>query len=290
MYQIWLGSEEALEAHHARRNAVTAKFGDAALLKLQCDSDDDDNKYDGFRWPNPVGYEVQDSVAVITVSGGTESATTWLSRLYGIPTYQDIRFRLMEAYEDAQVKSVMLRLDTPGGYAKGAFALSEFIDSYNKKIKPVISFTDGEVASAGVAYGSAAAGIFADQYAMVGSIGAVAVFMEFSQMLKQNGINVKVARSAPYKAVPNRYEKLDEKGEEILNEMVMRGHNQFVDVLSKNIGISVEQINKNIANGKMFTAQEAVSLGLAQGVTTFEKLVATMHAKYQNTTTTAARS
>jgi signal peptide peptidase SppA len=280
MNEIWIGTEASFHLWSEKYEALRAKYGAPSLAilqaKMQSNNDDDETKYNGYRWPNPVGYEVIDKVAILTVADGTESKTSWITRVLGIPTYEDIRYRFMEAYEDANVTSVLLLLDTPGGMAKGAFALSEFIASYNNNIKPVVSFTDGAVASAGVLYGTAASALLADPYAEVGSVGAVVVFMEMTDMLKQIGIKVKVARSAPYKAVPNRYEKLDEKGEEVLEEMVMRSHNQFVAALSKNLGMSADDINKNIATGKMFAAPEAVSLGLAQGLTTFEKLVASI--------------
>lgn len=293
MNEIWLGTEDSFNKYIEMREALRVKYGAPSLaaldIKLQNNDDDEDTKYNGYRWPNPVSYEVSGNVAIIGVSGGTESKTDWITRLLGIPTYEDIRYRFMEAFEDTSVNSVLLLLDTPGGMAKGAFALSEFVAAYNNNVKPVVSFTDGQVASAGVLYGSAASALLADEYADVGSVGALIVFMEISQMLKQNGVNVKVARSAPYKAVPNRYEKLDDKGEEVLDELVTRSHNQFVAILSKNIGLSADTVNKNIATGKMFAATEAVSLGLAQGLTTYEKLVATMNAKYQNNSTSAAR-
>lgn len=293
--KVWIGTEDSLHAHAAKYAAIREHAGPIELLRHivapkkpaavkagSCDDEDDD-------YPNPVDYQLAGNTAVITVTGGTENRTTWWTRYCGIPTYQDIRDRMIQAYDDQAVKSVLLSLGTPGGYAEGAFGLAEFITMYNKNIKPVVSYTDTSVASAGVLYGTAASALFADKYAMVGSIGAVIMFMDMSGYYKEMKIIPTVFRSAPYKAVPNAYEGLTKEGTEILQERVDMWHGRFVEQLSANLSLDAAAINKNIANGKMFDAEVAVSLGLAQGITTFEKLVATMNTKYQNINASAAR-
>lgn len=296
MNQIWFGDQHSFDSHADKYRAVCERFGSAELMRRARkrakldngygpDSEDDDED----ECPNPVGYEVMGNVAVLTVKGGTEDKSSWITRFLGICTYQDIRERMLEASEDGNAASLLLSLDTSGGIATGAFPLCEFIALYTNRIKPIISFTDTSVASAGVLYGTAASAMFADPYAEVGSIGAVAKFADMTGYFKQLGIVNTVFRSAPYKAVPNRYEPLDAKVREILQGEVDKWHIRFVNQLNVNLGISVDAINKNIANGKMYDAPDALSLGLVQGLTTFEKLVATMNAKYQTINASAAR-
>ena len=291
-HQVWFGTEEALNAHAHRYMMIEKTVGSMALLRhtirpagvdlRSCDDDDD-------WYPNPVTYELVGSVAVLGITGATENSSSWVTRYLGIPTYQDIRDRMVEAYEDQNVKSVLLYLNTPGGHAIGAFGLAEFIENFNKNVKPVFAFTDTQVASGGVLYGTAAAGLFAHEYSNVGSVGAVIMFMDLSGYYKEIKIEPHVIRSAEYKAVPNPYEKLDEKGKSVLQERVDQWHDRFVSRLEINLDISAAQINKTIANGKMFDAKAAVTMGLAQGITTYDKLVATMDKKYQNTNQSAAR-
>ncbi len=297
MAEVWFGTNESFAQIADLRKQVVETRGivsEAMVPKVGLCGDDDEDRdgpdYNGYRWKNPIGYSREGNIAVISVEGGTESKTSWITRLLGIATYEDIRYRFEQAYEDSEVNAVLLKLDTPGGMAKGAFAMSDYIAAYNRGVKPVVSFTDGAVASAGVLYGTSATAMLADPYAEVGSIGAIVVFMDHSAMLKQIGIGVHVTRSGPYKGVPNRYEKLSDKGEEVLEEMVQRGHDQFVATLSRNLSIPIATLNEKIANGKMWAAPEALSLGLINGTTTYEKLVATMQSKYQNKPTTAARS
>lgn len=288
MNQTWFITEDAGAVRQEELSALTQKYGSLQLAALAMSKDSDED-YDGYPWPNPVGYQAVSGVAVISVEGHTEAKTSFISRAFGSATYEDIKYRLMEAYEDSEVSSVLLNLDTPGGQAKGAFGLANFIAQYNEKIKPIVSFSEGQVASAGILYGTAGSGLLLDEHAEAGSIGAVAVFSERTQLMKSYGVSVKVFRSAPYKAVPNSLEKLDDKGEEVMKEIITSAHNKFVGTLVNNLGLSVETIQQTMANGKMFSAPKAVSMGLSQGLTTFEKLVATMASKYQNNSTLAGR-
>lgn len=296
MYDVWLGSEQSAYDYVARLKAVMEHHGSlqlavhAATVKLDSNVDCEDEDHNGYRWPNPVTYELVEGVAVITVAGGTETSTTNWTRLCGIPTYQDIRLRMQQAYLDGAARVVMLNLDTEGGMAKGAFGMSEYVAAYDKQAKPIVSFTAGIMASAGVLYGSAARAVLADQYADVGAIGAIAVFLDLSGMLKQEGIKPYVFRSAPYKGKPNSYEGMDDKGKEVLQAYVQKAHDQFVSILSTNLGMPAADINKNIANGKMYSAQEALSLGLIQGIATYEKTLASLNTRYQNSTMSTARA
>jgi len=296
MYDVWLGSEQSAQNYVARIQALLGQYGTIemavheASVKLDANTDYEDEDHNGYRWCNSVGYELVDGVAIVTVSGGTETTTSNWTRMLGIPTYQDIRYRMQQAYADTGARVILLNLDTEGGMAKGAFGMSEYISAYDKQVKPVATFTGGIMASAGVLYGTAARVVIADQYADVGSIGAIAVFLDLSGALKQAGVKAYVFRSAPYKGKPNAYEGMDDKGKEVLQAYIDEKHGQFVNVLSANLGMPAADINKNIANGKMFGAQEALSLGLIQSIATYEKTLASLNQRYQNTPTSTARA
>ncbi len=274
MNEIWYGTEDSLRAYLETLNSINSFQHTSQGIAVRL------AESDGEEPPNPVGYQVIDNVAVLSVEGGTINKPNFFTRLFGIPSYDDIKSRFIEAYEDKSVNSVLLNLDTPGGMAKGALSLSEFISTYSSNIMPVISYAESYAASAGVLYGTAASAFMMDKYAEIGSIGAVAIFGEMSEALKQEGVNIYVARSTPYKAVPTPLEPLNDKGKEVLNEAVQRSHDMFVGALSTNLQMPIEDIQKNLATGRMFTAEQATANGLAQGVTSFSRLVQTMNNLY----------
>lgn len=277
----WLGSDDSLAKVVARRVQLHTNFDAVNAVKMQMEEDE--------MPPNPVGYQVVGNVAVISVLDATTNKSSWYTRYYGEPTYDDIMERFIEAFDDFTVKSVLLYLVTPGGEAQGVPGLSEFISSFNDKCKPVLSYTPSSMASAAVWYGTAAAALLADEWAMVGSIGAIVRFVDLTAMYEQMGIKNHIIRSAEWKGVPSPYEKFDKKGESVLKEGVERWHGRFVKGLSGNLGLSEETIQKGIANGKMFTSEEAVNLGLVKAIAPYHKVLATMNSKYQNLTAPATR-
>lgn len=278
-------TEAALIKEYGSLSAMKASLMSKGI-KLYRGVDDEDEEDDS----NPVGYCIIGGVAVIETKGGTYAESNWLTRLLGIPTYEDIKLRFQQSWQDPTAQQVVHKINSPGGQAAGVNGLSNFITNFNKKVKPVVSYTSGLCASAAVWYGTAGAALAADPDADVGSIGAVNVFTTSQRMMKELGIDVTVTRSAPYKAVPNSLEKLDSKGQEVLTEEVQKWHNRFLTGLSANIGLTAEQINKTIANGKVFTAQQALNLGLVDSLISFEQLIANLNAKLDNNARAPARA
>lgn len=287
----YLCTDAGVESVRNFDRSMLEKYGSAELLKLEMQmkgiklmSDDDDEDR------NAISYDVIGCVAVLGINGATRASTNWLTRLCGIPTYDDIKMRYQQAYEDPNVKLVLNNIKSPGGEAQGTGAMSEFIANFNKKIKPVVSYTAGDMMSAAVWYGTAASAVVADTDAAIGSVGAVRVYMTQFRALQDQGIDVDVIRSGPFKAFPSGLEPMSAKGKEVLQAAVDIWHGKFVDGLSLNIGIEASKLNKTVANGKEFTAQQALSLGLIDKILPFDQLIANLNAKFDNKTATTPRS
>ena len=275
--------------------SVIAKYGSEGAMKialklkgvkLSYDGDGDDDEDD----QNPVGYAVSGNLAIITIDGATRANASWLTRIYGMPTYDDIKLRFNQAYADPAVKMVFMDINSPGGQANGTNSMAKFISDFDSKIKPVVAYTSGLCASAAVWYGTAGSALCADADADVGSIGAINVFTSYARQLKESGIDATVTRSGPYKGVPNPYEKLSEKGQEVLTEEVQKWHSRFLVGLAANIGQTPDVINKNIASGKMFSSQQALNLGLVKSIISREQLIANLNAKLDNSTRSPGRA
>jgi signal peptide peptidase SppA len=278
-------TEEGLNGVRQTEESLIQQYGSLSAMRLQLQREgvklygmDDDDERD----TNPVACGMMGKVCVLKIDGPTRDKANWLTRAIGWPTYDDIKERLQQTWEDSSCMAVVMDINSPGGQAQGTNAMSKFISDFNKKVKPVIGYTSGLCASAAVWYGTAGSALAADPDADVGSIGAVNVFTSYYRAQKAAGYDTTVTRSGPYKAVPNSMEKLDDRGQEVLTEEVQKWHNRFLVGLSGNIGMKPEVINKTIANGKVFTAQQALNLGLVQSLISFEQLIANLNAKLDN--------
>lgn len=223
---------------------------------------------------NPIGYEVLDGIAMISTSGSLVSSGNWMTKWLGIPSYDDIIARFHEAGEDKSVQQVIHFINSPGGAAEGCKGCASFIESFSQNVKPVVSYTDRQACSAGYWLFAAGDQAIVGEDARIGSIGALLVHTEYTEMDKQMGITRTVFRSAPLKAKLNPYEKLDEAGTEEAEKELKWLHDSFVGGVSLLRQKPVSTVEKKMATGAVFRSQEAISMGLADKVMNFDSLMA----------------
>lgn len=269
---IWLGSQESWDRHLM---ILRAALANTQLLLRGGDSPEPDN---------PVGMEViGDKLALITVSGGTIAKTTGWSWYYGVPSYEDIRSRVAEAADNADIKAILLSLDTPGGHANGTAKLSRFISDVSSKVKPVVTFNDGSMASAGLWYGTAVSQVVSDEDSRTGSLGVLALHLDYTKMLENDGVKATVLRTSPYKALGNPYEPLTEEAKKSMMEDLNAMHNSFVNAVAVNRNIDPAEVQKKIATGKMYPAKQALELGVVDRILSLDETVARMLKAFDNT-------
>lgn len=271
---VWAGDESSLDMYLSLLKRVqTGELTPPEVKAMQGDDEEDNN---------PVGLDVVGNVGVMTISGGTVTSSNWLTRLFGIVSYGDIKERFYQAGEDPNIKGVLMRVETSGGMAEGVGGLSTFISNFNNKVKPVVAHTETKAFSAGYWYGTAGQRTVMGEDARVGSVGAILVHTEYTEAMKQNGIKATVFRSAPYKALGTPYEKLDEKATAELTREVNFWHSKFVKGIAGNLGLDEEKVKNTIANGKTYSAEEAPALGMVHSVLSFEETVGKLNAALEN--------
>lgn len=268
MDQIWLGTENS---YFAVQQQLAAKV---PMPNLSAD-----DKFMGI--PNPLEFEVHDGVAVGTISGGLLTSSTWITRLFGITSYEDIQMALAELSGKPEVRSVLLNFDTPGGMAKGCKQCAQFIRAYGETVKPVYTHASDMAASAGLWLYSAGLYHTMDEEAKVGSLGAIMVHSEYTEQRKQEGITDRVFRTAPQKALGHPLEKLSEEAAAQIEADLAELHDKFVAGVSDLSGIGTRKVATQIATGQMFSAEEAKNLGLSDAVLTIGEVVAKMARKYK---------
>lgn len=261
----WMGSEDSA---HAYRELLFSIIREHGSLEAFCRSNGDDEE-------NPVGYElVGGKLGIVTVSGSTISKTTNYSRYFGVASYQDIRERFIEASDDANVKAILLRVDSGGGQAAGTSGLAKFISQVSSRVKPVFTHVDGNMGSAALWYGTAAKKVIADEDSMSGSLGVLAIHMEYTEAMKLQGVTPTVLRTSPYKALGNPYEKLTKEARESIEGELMVMHNSFVGAIADNRGMTPSQVQDTIATGKMYRTDEAIRLGIVDQKLSLDETVA----------------
>src|SRR6201999_3983420 len=109
---------------------------------------------------------------------------------------------LQKLAKASYVKAVIIHVDSPGGTTAGSQQLHDALRLVADK-KPTVVVGDALAASGGYIAAMASDHIVAEDPSLVGSIGVLFQFPNFSQVLDKIGVQVETVRSTPLKASPN---------------------------------------------------------------------------------------
>lgn len=268
--RVWAGSEASLQAalHAEEARATRIAAGD----KWGHEEEREDSRL----------LSIDDSgLATIQIKGSlNNSSDAWWNECIGATGYPEIREALVQAANNPEVQHIMLDIDSGGGAVSGVADTANLIRMVNDKVKPVSTFTDGNMMSAAYWLGSAAGSIHASKGAGVGSIGVIATHMERSKMLAEAGIGVNVIRAGKYKALANSVEPLSDEGRKQIQSSVDAAYEIFVGHVAEMRGKSYEYADKVMAEGREFFGQAAADAGLVDSITSFDALVGEIKKKF----------
>jgi signal peptide peptidase SppA len=211
--------------------------------------------------------------AVVSVAGSLGYKETDWSRYLGMMTYETLANIMAMLVSDQGVTNAVLDVDSPGGVARGVSLATDAIHAAREAGLQVVAHTTGDMCSAAYWISSAAEQIYASKHADVGSIGVIMVHHEVTKALEQDGVKVTVFRKGDEKALGSPYEPLDDKARASIEERLERTYTGFIDTIAANRGIPSDKVRASIATGKVFSAHEAQSLGLIDGIQTFNHLM-----------------
>lgn len=260
--QVWAGTEASLSEYFKLSEAMEAKL--VAGMPGMPDNEEDKCK--------PYLLNVQDGVGIISIRGPLTNRDNWMTRMFEVSTYPAIREALVSAANDAEVKQILLDIDSGGGAVSGVADVANLISTIHAKVKPVTSFTDGTMASAAYWLGCSGGNVYASKVATVGSIGVIATHMEQSKMLKDEGIGVTVMRSGKYKALANSVEPLTAAAKEQMQSQLDAAYQVFVQHVAEARNTSYDHADQQMAQGREFFGSQGVSAGLIDGVESFDSL------------------
>ncbi len=162
--------------------------------------------------------------------------------------------------EDDDVKAILLRIDSPGG---GVGPSQEIYREVRKTLptkKVVVSM--GSVAASGGYYIAAGAHeIMANPGTITGSLGVIMQYTDFSDLMEKLGLAPVVIKSGEYKDIGSPVRPMTDREREILEEFTAKIHEQFKRDIAEGRGMEMEKVSE-IADGRIFTGEEAVELGL----------------------------
>jgi len=240
--------------------ALTDRFG---LTRIQSMSDWDDDDDSFSRQARDAGYDVVEGIAIIPIQGTLVQKLGTLRPYSGMTGYDGIRACFLRALNDSEVKAICLDIDSPGGEVAGCFDLVDEIYAARGS-KPVWAILSESAYSAAYALASAADKIIVPRTGGVGSVGVIVMHVDWSQKIKNDGLQVTIITYGDRKAESNPYEPLSETARKAIQSDIDEMGRLFVSTVSRNRGITEKTVRDTEA--ACFLGADGVQLGLADQV------------------------
>ena len=205
-------------------------------------------------------------LGTVLVAGGRRgllaSTTGSIARLtiQGLIRGDTERVESIDRLGRSSVKAVVVHIDSPGGTTAGSEQLHDALRRLAQR-KPTVVVVDGLAASGGYIAAIAADHIVAQDTSLVGSIGVLFQYPNFTELLKTLGVKVEEIKSSPLKAAPNGFEPTSPEARAAIESIVMDSYAWFKGLVQNRRHLAGEQLDR-VADGRVFTGRQAFDLKL----------------------------
>ena len=237
----------------------------------------------------PAPQVIEPGIAVVPVLGTLVRRSSYLAAASGLTAYADIGDEVEAVLSSADVRGVLLELDTPGGEAGGVFDLADRLSELQRASgKPIWAIADEAALSAGYAIASVAEQIWLTRTAEVGSIGVVAVQVAQSAADRQAGLAYSFVHAGAHKIDGSPHLPLSDSARARIQADVDALNDAFVDLVARNRGITAIVIRQTEA--ATFRGERAVAAGLADRIGSFDAVLTAFAERLGRPRSIAARA
>ena len=263
-----------LNSHWAITPEAFAKFAsydldrltipDSALMSESIEDDSYKGRMARFMRQFEEQITVSDGVASLSITGPIMPNPDAVDR-YFFEACDSVRVAslIRGAAGDANIKSLVLYINSPGGMVVGTPEVGNAIRAFNESGKVSIAFTDTLMASAAYWIGSQASAVFTTESALVGSIGVIRPHVDASEMREKMGIKIEVFRGGKHKVAGAYNTAMTAEQREHIQAGVDEIHEQFKATVRSGRGMDIKDEDMQ---GQVFYGSKAVEHGLANGV------------------------
>ncbi|WP_322803814.1 signal peptide peptidase SppA [Vibrio alfacsensis] len=223
--------------------------------------------YDYLATIRPNFNVANDDIAVVVASGTIMDGQQPRGTIGG----DTVASLLRQARNDDKVKAVVLRVDSPGGSAFASEVIRNEVEAIKAAGKPVVVSMSSLAASGGYWISMSADKIVAQPTTLTGSIGIFSVITTFEKGFSKLGINTDGVGTSPFSG-EGITTGLSEGASQAFQLGIEHGYKRFISLVGENRGMKLDQVD-DIAQGRVWTGQDALSFGLIDQMGDFDDAV-----------------
>jgi protease-4 len=190
-----------------------------------------------------------------------------------VPLIARVREELQKAEEDKHVRALIVRINSPGGTITASDVLyHELLTFKNRKKVPVIAAIMDVGASGGYYAALAADTIVANPTTITGSIGVVMVTVNAQGLLEKIGVAPLAIKSGPMKDAGSPFRSMTEPERAVFQGIIDDMYGRFLSLIVQSRKLPEDRV-RGAADGRVYTAEQALRLGLVDRIGYLEDVV-----------------
>jgi protease-4 len=185
-----------------------------------------------------------------------------------------VREELAKAEKDDHVRALIVRINSPGGTITASDILYHELQAFKTRRKvPVIAVIMDVGASGGYYAALAADTIVVNPTTITGSIGVVMITVNAQGLLEKIGVAPLAFKSGPMKDAGSPFRSLTEPERAVFQGIIDDMYGRFVGLIVQSRRMPEERV-RGLADGRVYTADQALRLGLVDRIGYLEDVVA----------------
>ena len=225
-----------------------------------------------------ISLPIEDFVGVVNVEGTIQDSSGSSSIFSSEQSYNHKNtLDYIENMKNAtNNKGILLYVNSPGGGVYESDELYLKLKEYKEETgRPVWTYMSTEACSGGYYISMASDKIYANRNTWTGSIGVIMSLTNYKELYDKIGIKETHITSGPNKAIGAGGIDMTDEQKQILQGLVDEAYEQFAGIVADGRHMDIETV-KPIADGRIYSAKQALDLGLIDEIDSYENMVSDM--------------
>jgi signal peptide peptidase SppA len=208
--------------------------------------------------------EIKGNVAILPIEGVlARKPDPWEMAFYGVEDSGAVLDMVEAATYNKEVEGILLDIDSPGGFLTGGPEVADAVKAASK-IKPVVAWSGGSMASLAYWIGAQASELIASRSAVVGSIGVYMALTDYSKLFEAAGVKIEVFKNkeATFKAAGLPGTALSEDQRSHFQERIQASFSEF----KRAVKSARPDASDDSMRGQTFTGKEGRAAGLVDRI------------------------
>ncbi len=177
-----------------------------------------------------------------------------------------VREELDRARQDRRVKAVVLRINSPGGGVTASDTLYHELKKFKRDTGAKVIAHIMDIGTSGAYYAALAADrITAQPTSVTGSIGVIMFRLDATGLMQKIGLQSIEISSGEHKGMGSPFRPVAPEERVIFQNMIDTLNGRFVGLVAEDRKLPLDEVKK-LADGRIYTSQEALTAGLIDGV------------------------